>query len=73
MKNGNKNHRLKEQKNTLYNIAMLCKARSEAIKFYDKYSLMISEAKTKATNGTGLKINKFPNKCFKDYQQLLHK
>ena len=35
---------------------MLCKARSEAIKFYDEYSLMISEGKTKAINGTGLKI-----------------
>ena len=56
MKNGNKKQRLKEQKNTLYNIAMLCKARDEAIKFYDEYSLMISEAKTKANNGTGLEI-----------------
>ena len=35
---------------------MLYKARSKAIKFYDYYSLMMSEAKTKATKGTGLKI-----------------
>ena len=28
---------------------MLCKARNEAIKFYDDYSLMMSEAKSKAT------------------------
>ena len=35
---------------------MLYKARSEAIKFYDYYSLMMSEAKTKVTKGTGLKI-----------------
>ena len=37
---------------------MLYKARNEAIKFYDDYSLMISEAKTKAraTKGTGIKI-----------------
>ena len=35
---------------------MLYKARSEAIKFYDDYSLMMSEAKTKATKGIGLKI-----------------
>ena len=35
---------------------MLYKARSEAIKFYDDYSLMMSEAKTKVTKGTGLKI-----------------
>ena len=36
---------------------MLCKARNEAIKFYD-YSLRMSEAKAKAksTKGTGLKI-----------------
>ena len=46
----------KRKKNTLYNIEMLYKARNEAIKFYDDYSLMMSEAKTKATKGTGLKI-----------------
>ena len=34
---------------------MLCKARNEAIKFYD-YTSMMSEAKIKATKGTGLKI-----------------
>ena len=38
---------------------MLYKAMNEAIKFYDDYSLMMSEAKTKAqqneTKGTGLK------------------
>ena len=50
----------KEQKNTIYNIEMLYKARNEAIKFYDDYSLMMSEAKSKAkqneTKGTELKI-----------------
>ena len=56
IKKGNKKHRSKAQKNTLYNIEMLYKARNEAIKFYDDYSLMMSEAKTKATKGTGLKI-----------------
>ena len=35
---------------------MLYKARSKAITFYGDYSLMMSEAKTKATKGTGLKI-----------------
>ena len=45
----------KEQKNTMYNIEMLYKWRSEAIKFDDDYSLMMSEAKTKVTKGTGLK------------------
>ena len=39
---------------------MLYKARSEAIKFYDDYSLMMSEEKSKAkqneTKETGLKI-----------------
>ena len=36
---------------------MLYKARNEASKFYDDYSLMVSEAKNKAKNeGKGLKI-----------------
>ena len=38
---------------------MLYKARNETIKFYDDYSLMVSEAKNKAknkTSGKGLKI-----------------
>ena len=35
---------------------MLYKARNEAIKFYDDYSLMMSEAKYRATKGKGLKI-----------------
>ena len=44
------------QKSTLYNIETLYKARNEAIKFYDDYSLMMSEANYRATKGTGLKI-----------------
>ena len=35
---------------------MLYKARNEAIKFHDDYSSMMSEAKYRATQGTGLKI-----------------
>ena len=35
---------------------MLYKARHEAIKFYDDYSSMMSEAKYRATEGTGLKM-----------------
>ena len=35
---------------------MLYKATNEAIKFYDDYSLMVSEGKYKATKGTGVKI-----------------
>ena len=35
---------------------MLYKARNEAIKFFDDYSSMMSEAKNKATKGRGLKI-----------------
>ena len=35
---------------------MLNKARKEAIKLFDDYSSMMSEAKNKATAGTGLKI-----------------
>ena len=38
----------KEQKNTIYNIEMLYKARNGAIKFYDDYSLIMSESKSKA-------------------------
>ena len=40
----------------MYNIEILYKARNEAIKFYDDYSLIMSEAKIKATKGIGLKI-----------------
>ena len=40
----------------MYNIETLYKARREAIKFYNDYFLMMSEAKTKATKGAGLKI-----------------
>ena len=35
---------------------MLYKARNEAIKFFDDYSSVLSEAKSKATKGAGLKI-----------------
>ena len=55
-KKGNKKHKSKEQKNTLYNIEVLYKARNEAIKFYGDCSSMISEAKYRATKGTELKI-----------------
>ena len=47
-----KRKKLKEQKNTLYNIDMPYTARNEAITYYDDYSLMMSEAKTKVTKGT---------------------
>ena len=40
----------------MYNIEALYNARNEAIKFYDDYSLIMSEAKIKATKGKGLKI-----------------
>ena len=35
---------------------MLYKARDEAINFYGDHSLMMSQAKYRATKGTGLKI-----------------
>ena len=35
---------------------MLYKARNKAIKFFDDYSSVMSEAKNEATKGTGLKI-----------------
>ena len=50
----------KKQKNSIYNIEMLYKVRNEAINIYNDYSLMMSEAKSKAkqneTKDTGLKI-----------------
>ena len=46
----------KEQKNTLCNTEMPSKARNKAIKFYDYYFSMMSEAKYSATKGKGLKI-----------------
>ena len=59
IKKGNNKKRSKEQKNALYNIDMLYKATNEAMKFFDDYSLMVSEAKNKVKNkksGKGLKI-----------------
>ena len=56
IKKGNKKYRSKEQKNALYNIEMLYKARNSVIEVFDDYSSMLSEAKLKATKGTGLKI-----------------
>ena len=40
----------------LYNNEMLYKARSDVIKFYDGYSLMVTEAKNKVVKGEGPKI-----------------
>ena len=40
----------------MYSIETLYKTRNEAIKFYDDYSLIMSEAKIKVAKGTGLKI-----------------
>ena len=39
----------------MYDIEVLSKARNSVIEFFD-YSSMVSEAKLKATKGTGLKI-----------------
>ena len=48
---------------------MLYKARNQAIKIYDDYSLMVSEAKNE---GKGLKILT-PKQLLQKYQELLHK
>ena len=49
-----------KSKKTLYTILKCFTATKEAIKFYDEYSLMMSETKTKAkqneNKGKGLKI-----------------
>ena len=56
IKNGSSNKKSEEQKSVLYGIELLYKSRNDVINFYDDYSSMVSEAKTKATTGTGLKI-----------------
>ena len=55
-KKGNNKRRSKEEKNALYNIEILPKARNEAIKLYDDYFSIMSEAKAKETKATRLKI-----------------
>ena len=64
---------MQKKKNKLYNNEIFYRSRNGAIKFYDDYSSVMSEGKYKATKGMGLKINCHVNKCFKDYQQHLHK
>ena len=59
IKKGNNKKRSKDQKNALYNIDMFYKASNEAIKFFNDYTTVVSEAKNKArnkTSGKGLKI-----------------
>ena len=56
IRRGNNKHKLKEQKNTIYNISVLNKARNSTTNFFDDYSSMESEAKNKATKRTGLKF-----------------
>ena len=55
IKKGNNKKRSKEQKNALYNIDMLYKARNEAIKFFNNYMSMVFEAKNEAKNKTSVK------------------
>ena len=51
---------------------MLYKARNDAIKFYDDYSLICLKQNLKQLKEQELKCELL-NKCFKDCQQLLHK
>ena len=55
IKKGNKKHGSKEQKNTLYDIEMLYKARNNVIAFFDDYASIVSEAELKVTKGIRLK------------------
>ena len=57
IKKGNKKHGSKEQKTSLYNIEMLCKARNSVINFLDDYSSMVSEANLKPLKEQDLNIN----------------
>ena len=59
IKKENNKRRSKEQNNALYNVDMLYKVRNEAIKSFNDYTSMVSEAKNKPknkTSGKGLKI-----------------
>ena len=56
IKKWSSNKKSEQQKSVLYSIELLYKSRNDVINFYDDYSSMVSEAKTKATTGTGLKI-----------------
>ena len=56
IRKGNKKYRSRKQKDALYSNEMRYKARNNAIKFFDDYSSMVSEAKHEATERTGLKI-----------------
>ena len=47
---------------------MRYKARKKAIKFYDDYSLMMSEAKTKVEQLKEQDLKFRQNECFKKYQ-----
>ena len=44
IKKGNKKHRSNEQKDALYNIDMLYKAKNSVIEFFEDYSSVVSEA-----------------------------
>ena len=55
-KKGNNKRRWKEEKNALYNIEILPKARNEASKLYDDYFSIMSEAKANENEATRLKI-----------------
>ena len=56
IKKGNKKHRSEEQKNTLYNVERLYKARNIVIEFFDDYSLVVSETKLKQLKELGWKL-----------------
>ena len=60
-------HKSKEQKSPLENIKLLCKSREAAIKVFNNYSPIVSEAKYRSIYAKGRKILT-PKKCFKDYQ-----
>ena len=62
-KRGKPKYRSNEQKGALYNTGTLCKSREAVIKFFNDYSLLVSEAKHEATNGKGLKVL-FPKQMF---------
>ena len=46
-------HKLKEQKRTIYKIKMFYRSRNDLVKLFDDYSSILSEVKYEATRGKG--------------------
>ena len=74
---GNPKHKSNNKLYAIKNVKNLYDSRQKIINLLNDNSKIRSEAihksKQNETEGKGLKILKHLNKCFRDYQQLLHK